>query len=183
MGDTPNLANNYLEVLTAEWRKLKGLADRALAQVADADLFTTLDPESNSLAVLLKHLGGNLRSRWTDFLTSDGEKPDRLRDTEFEIPPGTTREDILAIWELGWSRLFGTLEKLTAADLEKTVTIRSEPHSVPQALERSYGHTAYHVGQIVLLAKHTRSTAWQNLSVPRGGSAAFLQKMQEQFEK
>jgi Protein of unknown function (DUF1572) len=177
MEETLNLADSYLKDVAVEFRKLKTLADRALAQLEDGDLFTTLDPESNSLAMLLQHLGGNLRSRWTDFLTTDGEKPDRHRDAEFESAPNATRADLLAGWELGWSRLLGTIDSLLASDLGKTVTIRGEPHSVPQAIQRALIHAAYHVGQIVLLAKHSKSTEWKNLSVPKGGTAAFNQTM------
>jgi len=177
MEETFNLAGSYLKDVAIEFRKLKTLADRAIAQVEDGDLFTTLDPESNSLAVLLQHLGGNLRSRWTDFLTTDGEKADRDRDAEFEPTPGTTRAELLEIWELGWSRLLGTIDGLLPVALEKTVTIRGEPHTVPQAIQRALIHTAYHVGQIVLLAKHARQGDWKNLSVPKRGSAAFNRTM------
>ena len=175
MSDSP--ATLYLKDVDAQARDLKKLADRALAQVSDDDLFETLGRESNSLAVLLQHLGGNLRSRWTDFLTTDGEKPDRNRDSEFETAEETTRADLLARWEEGWSRLFGTLASLTEADLTKTVTIRSEPHTVIRAIDRSLTHAAYHVGQIVFLCKVFADDAWQTLSVPRGGSAAFNEKM------
>jgi hypothetical protein len=167
MEESLNFASSYLKDTAVEFRKLKTLADKALAQVEDGDLWTVLDPESNSLAMLVQHLGGNLRSRWTDFLTTDGEKPDRHRDTEFENAPDRTRAALLAGWELGWSRLFGTLDGLLVADLEKTVTIRSESLSVPQALQRNLIHCAYHVGQIVLLAKHARQAVWKNLSVPK----------------
>ncbi|HZF13918.1 MAG TPA: DUF1572 family protein [Thermoanaerobaculia bacterium] len=177
MDETPSLTDSYLKDVAVEFRKLKTLADKAIAQVEDADLFTTLDPESNSLAILMQHLGGNLRSRWTDFLTTDGEKPDRDRDAEFEPAPGTTRAELLEVWELGWSRLLGTIDGLLPPALGKTVAIRGEPHSVPQAIQRALIHAAYHVGQIVLLAKHARSTEWQNLSVPKGGSGAFNRVM------
>jgi hypothetical protein len=170
---------HYLETAAVELRKLKTLADRAVAQVKDEDLTTALDPESNSLAVLMRHVGGNLRSRFRDFLTTDGEKPDRDRDSEFVVPEGTTREDLLATWETGWTTLLDSVDALLPADLEKTVTIRGEPHSLVQALERAFGHLAYHVGQIVFLAKHLRWRDWQNLSVPRGASAEFNRKMAE----
>jgi hypothetical protein len=171
MEETLNLADHYLKDVAVELRKLKTLADKAIAQVEDADLWTVLDPESNSLAMLMQHLGGNLRSRWTHFLTADGEKPDRQRDAEFEVSPEATRSTLLDGWELGWSRLFETIDGLLASDLAKTVTIRSAPHSVPQAIQRALIHCAYHVGQIVLLAKHARQGEWKNLSVPRAGSA------------
>lgn len=175
MSDSP--ATLYLQDVDAQARDLKKLADRALAQVSEDDLFEDLGRESNSLAVLLQHVGGNLRSRWTDFLTTDGEKPDRDRDSEFEATEETTRADLLARWEEGWSCLFGTLASLTEADLTKTVTIRSEPHTVVRAINRSLTHAAYHVGQIVFLCKVLADEGWQTLSVPRGGSAAFNEKM------
>jgi hypothetical protein len=176
-------SDDFLRHTTLELQKLKALADKAIDQVADSDLFTQLDPESNSLAMLLQHLAGSLRSRWTDFLTTDGEKPGRHRDREFEVAPGTTRADLLARWEDGWARFFATLAELTAADLAKSVTIRHEPHTVPQAIQRGLLHCAYHVGQIVLLAKHARSAEWHTLSVPKGGSAAFLRWMAETHRK
>jgi uncharacterized damage-inducible protein DinB len=158
----------YLEDVADQFRAYKRLADRALAQVRDEDLFVTLDPESNSLAVLIQHMAGNLISRWTDFLTTDGEKPDRDRDSEFEAKDGKTRAALLARWEEGWSRLFAALAGLTEADLTRTVTIRAEPHTVIRAIDRQLMHQAYHTGQIVFLAKHLASDHWQNLSVPRG---------------
>jgi len=170
------VASLYLREVTARLQTLKNLADRALAQVRDEDLAVALDPESNSLAVLICHLGGNFRSRWTDFLTTDGEKPDRDRDSEFE--PGTlSREELLARWEDGWGRLFATLASLTEEDLTRTVAIRAEPHSVIQAIERTLAHAAYHIGQIVFLAKHLVGGNWQTLSVPKGGTRAFNEKM------
>ena len=158
----------YLEDVANQLRSYKQLADRALAQVRDEDLLVTLDPESNSLAVLIQHMAGNLISRWTDFLTTDGEKPDRDRDSEFETKDGTTREALLARWEEGWSRLFEALAGLTEADLTRTVTIRAEPHTVIRAIDRQLTHQVYHTGQIVFLAKHLASDHWKNLSVPRG---------------
>jgi hypothetical protein len=175
---TTNPASLYLEDLQVQSRKLKDLADKALAQVVDADLTVSLDPESNSLAMIIQHLSGNLRSRWTDFLTSDGEKPDRQRDAEFEAHPEATRATLMASWDEGWARLFDTLDSLTVEDLSKTVLIRSEPHTVVQALNRGISHAAYHVGQIVFLAKHFASTDWRTLSVPRGKSQEFLEAMQ-----
>jgi Protein of unknown function (DUF1572) len=178
-----DFAEHYLDDLRREFRKLKSQAERALSQVSDADFFTNLDTEANSLAVLVKHVGGNLRSRWTDFLTTDGEKPDRRRDSEFVIDPGTTRADLLARWEEGWQRLLSTVDALTPADLSRTVTIRAEPHTVPQALHRSLTHSAYHTGQIVLLAKHWAGDSWQTLSVPRGKSEEFNRKMLAEAEE
>jgi hypothetical protein len=175
---TDSPASLYLTDVVEQFHKLKDLGDRALAQVRDEDLFTTLDPESNSLAVLIQHMAGNLRSRWTDFLSSDGEKPDRDRDSEFAVREGATRADLLDRWEEGWRCLFQALAALHEEDLTLTVLIRAEPHSVVKAIDRQLTHQAYHTGQLVLLAKHFASAHWQNLSVPRGGTAAFnAQKM------
>src|SRR5262249_5036459 len=152
------------------------LGDGALEQCPDEGLFATLDSESNSIATIVKHMVGNMRSRWTDFLTTDGEKPDRNRDTEFETPP-KTRAELLALWEAGWKLVFGALEPLTDADLGRTVKIRTEPHSVMQAINRQIGHYAQHVGQIVFAAKHfttARTGKWKSLSVPRGQSQQFM---------
>jgi len=150
----------------------KKLAERAIAQCPDAGLFTTLDGESNSIAIIVKHMAGNMRSRWTDFLTSDGEKPDRNRDTEFEAPP-TTRADLMEMWERGWKLLLRALEPLSDADLTRTITIRTEPHSVMQAINRQVAHYSYHVGQIVYLARHFAGDKWQSLTIPKKNSAEF----------
>jgi hypothetical protein len=163
---------SYLEDSLTLFRYYKNLAERAIAQVTDEQLLLTLDSEMNSIAVTVKHMAGNMRSRWTDFLTTDGEKPDRNRDTEFDDPPGS-REALMAVWEDGWARVLGTLEKLSDQDLQRTVTIRGEAHSVMQAINRQMAHYAYHCGQIVLLAKHFKSDNWQSLSVPRRQSAEF----------
>jgi hypothetical protein len=165
-----DLASLYLQDMIVQFRKLKELAELALARVSDQQLTAVLDPESNSIAVLVQHMAGNLRSRWTDFLTTDGEKPDRDRDAEFEVVPGVSRAELLARWEEGWSRLFATLSSLAAPDLLRTVYLRAEPQSVPQAIHRQLTHQAYHVGQLVLLAKHFAAGAWESLSVPRGKS-------------
>ena len=157
----------YLDDVRLQFRKLKKLAEDALAQVKDEELNVTLDAESNSLAVIMKHMAGNLRSRFTDFLTTDGEKPDRNRDGEFEIDGNPGRATAFADWESGWTRLFETLNALTPADLLKDVHVRGERLSVIQALDRQMTHHAYHVGQIVFLAKHLRSADWKNLSMPR----------------
>jgi hypothetical protein len=157
---------SYLEDSLAILRQYKGFGERAIAQVSDEHLTVALDPESNSIATIVKHIAGNMRSRWTDFLTSDGEKPDRNRDTEFEAPPAT-RTELMRIWEDGWSRVFNAIEPLTPADLERTVTIRNEPHSVMQAINRQLAHYATHIGQIIFLAKHFQSANWQSLSIPR----------------
>jgi hypothetical protein len=157
----------YLEDVGVQFRKMKKLAEDALAQVSDDELLVTLDPESNSLAVIVRHMAGNLRSRFTDFLTSDGEKPDRNRDGEFEIPGRPSREAVMADWESGWKVLFETLDTLGEDDVLLEVTIRGEAHTVIQALNRQMTHHSYHVGQIVFLAKHLRSASWRNLSMPR----------------
>jgi len=163
----------YLQDVVGQFRQLKSLADRAMGQVRDQDLFASLDPESNSLAVLMQHMAGNMRSRWTDFLHSDGEKPDRDRDSEFEVAPGTTAATLQSRWEEGWRCLFQTLTALSEEDLALTVLIRAEPHSVVKAINRQLTHYGYHVGQIVFLAKHFASDHWRTLSVPRGGSRKF----------
>ncbi len=161
------LPEHYLEEAILQLRKLKDLADKAMAQIRDENWFTTLDEESNSIAVIVKHMAGNMRSRWTDFLTSDGEKPDRKRDMEFEIEVRDSKESLLKRWEIGWRCLFDSLTPLKTEDLGKTVLIRGEPHSVIQAINRQLSHYAYHVGQIVFLAKHFAGARWQSLSVPR----------------
>jgi len=157
----------YLADAIRQFQQLRQLADRALAQVDDAGFFATIGPESNSLAVLVAHLAGNMRSRWTDFLTTDGEKPDRQRDAEFDLPPTVTRPDLERLWDEGWACLFGALRALGPGDLARTVTIRGEPMSVLQAIQRQLVHYAQHVGQVVLLAKHAAGPAWQTLSIPR----------------
>jgi hypothetical protein len=158
---------DFLRVTAAEFRSLKSLADRALAQVGDAGFFTTLDGESNSLALIVKHVAGNLRSRWTDFLTSDGEKPDRNRDGEFERAPTDTRESVMKAWEAGWERCLDTLESLRLKDLDTKITIRNDPLTAETAIQRSLAHTAQHVGQIVFLSKHFAGSGWKTLSIPR----------------
>jgi hypothetical protein len=149
----------------------KGYADKAMARVADADLHRELDANSNSIAVIVKHVAGNLRSRFRDFLTADGEKPDRNRDTEFEMPDRASRAEMLKWWEEAWTILFGSIEALTPEDLGRTITIRGEGYLVIEALNRSVAHTASHVGQIVYLARHFAGDAWTSLTIPRGASA------------
>jgi hypothetical protein len=164
---------SYLKDSIGLFHYYKKLGERAIAQCSDEGLFVTLDTESNSIAILVKHMAGNMRSRFTDFLTSDGEKPDRNRDTEFEDPP-KTRAELMAAWDRGWKCVFDALEPLTDADMGRTVTIRKEPHTVMQAISRQLAHYAHHVGQILFLAKHLTLQAtgkWQSLSVPRGKSA------------
>lgn len=168
---------SYVKDSLGVFRYYKGLAERAMAQVKDEQLTAVLDAESNSIAVIVKHMAGNMRSRFADFLTSDGEKPDRHRDQEFEDAPAT-REAILTAWEAGWACVFGALEPLTEEDMGKTVTIRREAHSVMQAIHRQVAHYSYHCGQIVLLAKHFNAAEWKSLSVPRGKSEEFNRRVQ-----
>jgi len=173
-------SEHYLEDALYQFRKLKELAEKAMAQVADEHFFSVLDDESNSIATIVKHMAGNMRSRWPDFLTSDGEKPDRHRDLEFVIETEDTRTGLMQRWETGWRCLFEALEPLKATDLNRTVLIRSEPHSVIQAINRQLTHNAYHVGQIVFLTKHFAGSGWKSLSVPKGKSEEFnLMKMRE----
>jgi hypothetical protein len=166
----------YLDEVRRQFRGYKRMGEAAIAQVKDDELFVALDPEANSIAVIVKHLAGNMRSRFTDFLTTDGEKPDRHRDQEFEMDSGATRADVMRRWEEGWARVFSTIEALTPDDLLRTVTIRDEPHTVMQAVGRQLAHYAYHVGQIVFLAKHFRSQEWKSLSIPRGKSEEYNRK-------
>jgi hypothetical protein len=163
---------SYLKESLAVFRQYKRMTEGAMAQVPDAQLNTALDPESNSIAVIVKHIAGNMRSRFTDFLTSDGEKPDRNRDSEFVSPP-STREELMKMWEHGWECVFGALTPLSDDDLGRTVTIRGEPHSVMQAISRQIAHYAMHCGQIVFLARHFAGDQWKSVSVPRNRSAEF----------
>ena len=167
---------SYLKDSMELFRYYKKLGERAMAQCPDEALFTVLDAESNSIAIIVKHMAGNMRSRWTDFLTSDGEKIDRNRDTEFEDPP-TTRAELMELWERGWKLLFGALEPLSDADQTRTITIRTEPHSVTQAINRQVAHYSYHVGQIVYLARHFAGKKWQTLTIPKKKSAEFNKKV------
>jgi uncharacterized damage-inducible protein DinB len=166
------LTTSYLKDSLDVFRYYKKLSDRAIEQCPDNGLFTMLDAESNSIAIIVKHMAGNMRSRWTDFLTSDGEKPDRNRDTEFEDAP-KTRAELLALWERGWKHVFDALTPLGDEDLVRTITIRTEPHSVMQAINRQVAHYSYHVGQIVYVARHFAGGKWQTLSVPKKKSAEF----------
>jgi hypothetical protein len=167
---------SYLEDSLAVLRYYKNLAERAMAQIADDQFCTVLDSEMNSIALIVKHMAGNMRSRWTDFLSTDGEKPNRNRDSEFIDPPAT-RAAVLALWEEGWQIVFSAIEPLSEQDLERTVTIRGEPHSVMQAINRQIAHYSYHCGQIVLLAKHFKHAEWQSLSVPRRQSTDFNRRV------
>jgi hypothetical protein len=169
-------STSYIEDSLSLFHFYKKLAEGAIDQVTDDQLFATLDEEMNSIAIIVKHMAGNMRSRWTDFLTSDGEKPDRNRDTEFIGPPNT-RADLMRLWNDGWQRVFDALEPLSDSDLERKVTIRDEPHSVMQAINRQLGHYAYHTGQVVFLAKHFKASEWKSLSVPRNKSAEFNRRV------
>jgi hypothetical protein len=161
------IEQHYLDDCLFQLRKLKAQADKAMAQVDDPQFFALLDAGANSIALIVKHVAGNMRSRWTDFLTSDGEKADRHRDSEFELHNADTREAILARWEAGWGLLYAALSSLHPTDLGKTVAIRNEPHTVVQAINRQVSHYSAHVGQIVLLAKHFAGPNWQTLSIPK----------------
>ena len=167
---------SYIEDSRAVFRYYKKLAEGAIEQVTDEQLYTVLDGEMNSIAVVVKHMAGNMRSRWTDFLTTDGEKPDRQRDSEFVDAPAT-REALMKTWEEGWNCVFTALEPLSDADLGRTIRIRGEAHSVTQAINRQIAHYAYHVGQIVMLAKHFQHDHWKSLSVPRVQSTAFTKRV------
>jgi len=163
---------SYLNDSIDVFRYYKKLAERAMQQCPDDALFESLDVESNSIAIIVKHMAGNMRSRWTDFLTTDGEKPDRNRDTEFEDAP-KTRVELMKLWERGWKHIFDALEPLGDDDLVRKITIRTEPHSVTQAINRQVAHYSYHVGQIVYVAKHLAGSKWQTLTVPKKKSAEF----------
>jgi len=174
---TLEVASHYLDEARRQFRGYKRLAEGAIAQLKDGELFAVLDPESNSVAVLVKHMAGNMRSRFTGFLTSDGEKPDRHRDQEFELNSATTRADVMRWWDEGWAGVFAAVDALRPEDVMRTVTIRGEAHTVLQALNRQVAHYAQHVGQIVFLAKHFRSHEWKSLSIPRGKSEEYKQKV------
>jgi hypothetical protein len=170
----------YLHDVIRQYRMYKGYVDKALPRVPDKDLHTELDANSNSIAVIMKHVAGNLRSRFRDFLTADGEKPDRNRDSEFEMPERASRADLLQWWDEAWAILFGSIEALKPEDLGRHITIRGEQYLVIEALNRSIAHTASHVGQIVYLARHFAGDNWTSLTIPKGASAAFSQG---QFKK
>lgn len=170
------LTTSYLEDSITLFRFYKKMAEGAIKQVTDEQVFATLDEEMNSIAIIVKHMAGNMRSRWTNFLTSDGEKPDRDRDTEFAAPPAT-RGDLMQTWNDGWEKVFEALTPLSDADLQRTITIRGEPHSVMQAINRQIAHYAYHCGQIVFLAKHFKGGEWKSLSVSRNKSAEFNRRV------
>jgi len=177
-----SIGANFLEDALWTFRYYKQLAERAFAQIDDADFFRVIDEESNSIAVNMKHMAGNMISRWTDFLTTDGEKPERNRDLEFVMLPETTKAEMIAYWEKGWQRIFQALAPLRPEDLMRTITIRGQDHTVVQAINRQIAHYAYHVGQIVYLAKHFKSNAWQSLSVPRNRSSEFNRFLAEKMK-
>jgi len=170
---TEAIVQNYFDDVLSSFRAYKKLAEKAIAQLNDEEFFVTLDEEGNSVAVIMKHMAGNMLSRWTDFLTSDGEKPNRNRDMEFVIEPQTTKDAVIDYWERGWRSVFDALEPLRPEDFEKKVKIRGEEHTIVQAINRQMTHYAYHIGQIVFLAKHFRSAEWKSLSIPRHRSADF----------
>lgn len=172
------IIENYLSDAIASFRNYKKLAEKAMEQVSDEEFFRLIDEESNSIAIIVKHIAGNMKSRWTDFLTSDGEKDFRNRDSEF-VSENDTRESLMQFWEEGWQTIFYALEPLTAKDFEKTITIRNQPHTICEAINRQLTHYAYHIGQITFLAKHFRSTDWQTLSVPKNKSLEFNAFMEE----
>jgi hypothetical protein len=176
------ILQNFLDESIDAFRNYKNLAEKAMNQVSDEEFFKTMDGEANSIATIVKHIGGNLRSRWTDFLTTDGEKPDRNRDAEFVIETDT-RESLTEFWDNGWNALFETLQSLSIDDLDKTVQIRGEDFTVVKAINRAAMHTASHIGQIMLLAKHFRLTEWETLSVPKNKSAEFNDWLKRREDK
>ena len=169
-----DLGRHYLEIALETFQKQKMLAEKALTQLSPEEYLILIDPEANSIAIIMNHMAGNMRSRWTDFLTTDGEKPDRNRDEEFTA---SSLEDIMRSWDENWQLVFATLESLQPDDLLKTITIRQQPHTVLKAIERQIDHYGYHVGQIVFLAKHLKSQEWKTLSIARGASQGFNQSM------
>ena len=173
-----SIGQHYLDDALQRFRDYKQLAERAFAQISDEEFFRTLDEESNSIAINMKHIAGNMISRWTDFLTTDGEKPERNRDLEFVMLPETSKNDMLAYWERGWQCVFEAVEPLKPEDLMRTIRVRGQDHTVVQAINRQLAHYAYHVGQIVFLAKHFKSGEWQSLSVPKNRSAEFNSQFQ-----
>lgn len=176
MPESTSAAQSVIDGVIASFLANKGWADKAIAQVSDERLHVSLHAETNSIAVIMKHVAGNLLSRWTDFLTTDGEKPARNRDGEF-VDSFTSRAAVLAYWESGWKCVLESLRSLTPEDLSKTVQIRAEPHSVPLAMSRSLAHTAYHVGQIILIARILAEGEWKTITIPRGDSGQFNQRV------
>jgi|SRR5664279_5298388 len=178
----PNLGSRYLDEIFRDLRGHKRLADSAIAQLSDEQFFATLDPESNSVAIIVKHMAGNMGSRFTDFLTSDGEKADRNRDQEFLMTSATRRADVMGWWEQNWQLVFETINSLQADDLDRKVPIRGQPHTVLQALNRAVAHLSYHMGQIVFLAKHWKGPDWKTLSVAKGQSEQHNAEMFEKYK-
>jgi hypothetical protein len=174
-----SLAQHYLDDAVTTFKDYKVLAEKAFEQLSAEEFFLAIDAEANSVAVIIKHMAGNMISRWTDFLTSDGEKPDRHRDMEFVITEGTTHDDLLAYWERGWACVFKAVEPLRPEDFDRKVLIRGEEHSIVEAINRQLTHYAYHTGQIVFLAKHIRSADWKSLSIPRNRSSEFNAYLEE----
>lgn len=168
-----SISREYMEDALSSFRAYKKLAEKGIDQLKDEEFFVTLDEEGNSIAVIMKHMAGNMLSRWTDFLNSDGEKPDRNRDMEFVIEDSTTKDAVIGYWQRGWEAVFAALEPLQPEDFQRTVSIRGEAHTIVQAINRQLTHYAYHIGQIVFLAKHFRSSEWKSLSIPRNRSMEF----------
>jgi hypothetical protein len=177
-----SIAQHYLDDSLTSFRAYKKLAEKAIAQVSEEEFFTTIDEESSSIGVIMKHMAGNMLSRWTDFLTSDGEKPDRNRDMELVMDSQTTKEDLVAYWEKGWDCAFKALEPLRPDDFARKVSIRGEEHTIVQAINRQLTHYSYHIGQIVFLAKHFRSVDWKSLSIPRNRSAGFNEYLEKKLQ-
>lgn len=173
---TNDVGRSMIDGALTAFRSNKGWADKAVGQLPDDKLHVALDPNTNCIAVIMKHVAGNLLSRWTDFLTTDGEKPWRNRDDEF-VDTFATRDELIDYWNSGWQRLFDSLAGLSPSDLARTVAIRGEPHTVPLAIERSLAHCAYHVGQIMLIARILAGDQWTTITIPRGGSANFNQRV------
>lgn len=171
-----DLSSSFITGTIASFQANKSWAEKAIAQVSDDNLHVALDANTNCIAVIMKHLAGNLRSRWTDFLTTDGEKPWRNRDDEF-VDAFTSRTEITDFWNAGWQALFNSLSALSPSDLMRTITIRGEPHTVPLAIQRSLAHTCYHVGQIILIARVLAGENWTTITIPRGASASFNQRI------
>ena len=179
----PGIIEEYHADALASLRAYKKLADKAIVQIKEEEFFVTIDDESNSIAVVMKHIAGNMISRWTDFLNTDGEKPDRNRDMEFVIESSTSKEDVIAYWERGWKCVFDAIEPLTSEDFARRVMIRGQEHTIVQAINRQLMHYSYHIGQIVFLAKHFRVQDWQSLSIPRNRSTEFNQFLDQQGQR
>ncbi|RST72800.1 DUF1572 domain-containing protein [Siminovitchia acidinfaciens] len=176
------LGNEYLKIVKERFHSLKDLGDKTVNQLSEGDIHWNLNEASNSVAVIVKHLSGNMVSRWSDFLTSDGEKTYRNRDEEFEDDL-SSKQEMLIVWEKGWNTLFKTLNELEDQDLLKDVFIRGERHTVLEAIERQMAHYAYHIGQIVYIGKQLRNEYWESLSIPVGKSEEYLQKMLKKSQK